>query len=533
MCSCRTYVPVIACIVIPGFDLRAALRLRPGLALAPAALAPLPGTEPLLGPGHGGGGGAGRAAGDAAGGGARDLPAARARRAGPGRRSSRSGRRVLRRLEDAGFAVEPVEPGTVYFETRGVERLYGGLEPALKRALAAVGAVWDAARGRGRAALRGARGGERRAAGAGADRLRRSHARFLSPLPLTLLPLERSRCEELRGARGRDDWTACRAAGRRRCRTLGAGRPARLEPGERRSRTGGSRPAPGGGARRDAGVPGSGRQELTLRRGLSVLVDRLLARPERAGRPPRKLALWARLAGGASWRRTRDAARADRGARPAARGARPEARGAAGAGARSCGSSSWSWRRGGRAARARPRRGREWCKAGSRRVCARCGRASARAGSRRSWRWRRGRGSRRRAHCSYRATTERRRGRSLRALVEAHATARRGRVNRQGVALVREEWRVVDRWWTEEPVDRRYFDVVLETGRERRRLPGRGDGCVVHAARVIATRGRTSRIRRGAGFSPASMRRMYSSKRMPGVCRLRKRTRSSLAFLNE
>ena len=40
------------------------------------------------------------------------------------------------------------------------------------------------------------------------------------------------------------------------------------------------------------------------------------------------------------------------------------------------------------------------------------------------------------------------------------------RVNRQGVALVREEWRVVDRWWTEEPVDRRYFDVVLEGGQQ-------------------------------------------------------------------
>jgi hypothetical protein len=37
-------------------------------------------------------------------------------------------------------------------------------------------------------------------------------------------------------------------------------------------------------------------------------------------------------------------------------------------------------------------------------------------------------------------------------------------VNRQGVAVVREEWRVVDRWWTEEPVQRRYFEVVLETG---------------------------------------------------------------------
>lgn len=37
-------------------------------------------------------------------------------------------------------------------------------------------------------------------------------------------------------------------------------------------------------------------------------------------------------------------------------------------------------------------------------------------------------------------------------------------VNRQGVAVVREEWRVVDRWWTEEPVERRYFEVVLESG---------------------------------------------------------------------
>ncbi len=37
-------------------------------------------------------------------------------------------------------------------------------------------------------------------------------------------------------------------------------------------------------------------------------------------------------------------------------------------------------------------------------------------------------------------------------------------VNRLTVARVREEWRVVDRWWTEEPVRRRYFEVVLETG---------------------------------------------------------------------
>ena len=50
------------------------------------------------------------------------------------------------------------------------------------------------------------------------------------------------------------------------------------------------------------------------------------------------------------------------------------------------------------------------------------------------------------------------------ALVESHADGIPRRVNRQDVGLLREEWRVVDRWWTEEPVSRRYFDLVLETG---------------------------------------------------------------------
>ena len=51
-----------------------------------------------------------------------------------------------------------------------------------------------------------------------------------------------------------------------------------------------------------------------------------------------------------------------------------------------------------------------------------------------------------------------------RALVEAHVDGSPRRVNCSAVALVREEWRVVDRWWTEEPVSRRYFDVVLAGG---------------------------------------------------------------------
>ena len=50
------------------------------------------------------------------------------------------------------------------------------------------------------------------------------------------------------------------------------------------------------------------------------------------------------------------------------------------------------------------------------------------------------------------------------ALVESHVDGTPSSVNRTAVAVVREEWRVVDRWWTEEPVSRRYFDVVLAGG---------------------------------------------------------------------
>ena len=50
------------------------------------------------------------------------------------------------------------------------------------------------------------------------------------------------------------------------------------------------------------------------------------------------------------------------------------------------------------------------------------------------------------------------------AVVEARVDGTPVRVNRLAVEMVREEWRVVDRWWTEEPVSRRYFEVVLQSG---------------------------------------------------------------------
>jgi hypothetical protein len=50
------------------------------------------------------------------------------------------------------------------------------------------------------------------------------------------------------------------------------------------------------------------------------------------------------------------------------------------------------------------------------------------------------------------------------AVVETRVDGTPVQVNRQPVALIREEWRVVDRWWTEEPLSRRYFEVVLQSG---------------------------------------------------------------------
>ena len=148
---------------------------------------------------------------------------------------------ILRRLEDDGFAVEPVEPGCLYFETRGVERLYGGVAPALKRALprsAQHGTPRAGAADRRFAALAAAaiaRPGQALVVRRDAERTKE----FLAPLPLTLLPLEQGAARGARAARGEEDRTACRAAGCRRCRTIGAGRPARLEPGEGRGRDAG------------------------------------------------------------------------------------------------------------------------------------------------------------------------------------------------------------------------------------------------------------------------------------------------------
>jgi nucleotidyltransferase/DNA polymerase involved in DNA repair len=294
---------MIACLSIPGFELRASLRARPRLALEPAALAPLEGTEPLLGPVTAAAEAAGVKPGMRLGEALAMCPSLTLVEPDPAA-AEQEWEAIVRRLEDSGFSVEPADLGCAYFETRGVERLYGGLEQALKRALEAVGSSWDPRVG----------AAERRFAALAAATVARpgrilvvsddQSPSFLAPHPLTLLPLETGRRQELQDLG---------------VRTIGglaalpdASVAERLGPDGRRAHG----LARGGSKRRVRGrrqpaeivetlaFPEAVGNELTLRRAFGALLEQVLARPERGGRFIRKIALAARLVGGGSWRRT-------------------------------------------------------------------------------------------------------------------------------------------------------------------------------------------------------------------------------------
>src|SRR5215210_4825603 len=207
-----------ACVIIPGFELRAALRKQPGLALQPAALGPPDGTEPLIGSVTAAAEAAGVRPGMRMGEALAMCPSLVLVEPDPAA-AEQAWEEILLHLEDAGLAVDPAEAGCVYFETRGVERLYGGLGKALERALAAVGSTWDPRAGAAErrftalAAANVARPGQ--ALVVSDDRTRS----FLAPLPLTLLSPDRNARGGRRGSSrsGRGSSAAPRGAGRSRC----------------------------------------------------------------------------------------------------------------------------------------------------------------------------------------------------------------------------------------------------------------------------------------------------------------------------
>src|SRR5687767_12522485 len=104
---------MIACLAIPGFELRAALRKRPSLALEPAALAPPEGAEPVIGPitaaAHQAGVRPGQRMGEAL----ATCPKLVLVEADPAS-AERDWEDIVRSLEDSGFAVESTTLGTAY-----------------------------------------------------------------------------------------------------------------------------------------------------------------------------------------------------------------------------------------------------------------------------------------------------------------------------------------------------------------------------------------------------------------------------------
>lgn len=50
-------------------------------------------------------------------------------------------------------------------------------------------------------------------------------------------------------------------------------------------------------------------------------------------------------------------------------------------------------------------------------------------------------------------------------------------VDGRAIAYVRESWLVEDRWWTEQPLRRRYWELVSESGRDLIVFHDLTDGC--------------------------------------------------------
>src|SRR5919202_1246338 len=176
---------MIACLLIPGFELRAVLFDRPRLALKPAALAPLEGAEPLIGSVTAAAEAAGVRPGMRMGEALATCPSLVLVERDPAR-AEQAWEDVLRRLEDRGFSVEPEELGCAYFETRGVER---------------------------------------RPPGTGPGRVGRPDGRLPRPAAARAPPARARPGQRAEGAGSEEARRACRASGRGRSRTSGAGRP--------------------------------------------------------------------------------------------------------------------------------------------------------------------------------------------------------------------------------------------------------------------------------------------------------------------
>ena len=304
---------MVICVFLPRFE----LVIAAGGPAAPAgralAIAPLPGAEARVGEVSGAAEAFGVQAGMALGEALARCPELGVVAADP-LGVARAWEAVARVLEGIGAGLELDRPGLAYFAADGLRGLHGGDDGVIAAARAAVRAAGLASVGAGRAARVGA--GPTRfcalaaALDAGSRRAvvveEKGARRYLAAQPVELLrfrsetaalvePLRRLGVRTLGELRGlspavRPDAVADRfgEAGVLAHRLAGgADTPLRTRRVEDRLEE-----------TLELGEPGSGQ---ALERVLGVLVDRLLARPERRGRTLRAASLSARLVEGGTW----------------------------------------------------------------------------------------------------------------------------------------------------------------------------------------------------------------------------------------
>jgi protein ImuB len=463
-------MPVI-CALLPRFPLVAAAGAQQELLARPAALAPEPGAAQLIGgvsePAERMGLRAGMRLGEAL----SRCPELALVPSDP-ERADRSWEKALRRLEAMGAEVEAERAGEAFFEAAGLLRLWGGTRGVLARVRCELYS-WDvgvaAAPGRFCAHV----AASRMESGARSTIVRAGAARsFLAPLPVSLL---HGRLWDPRGGRREapdadaeaDDLPnelerlGIDALGRLAGlpRDAVADRFGRL--GLRALRLARGEDEPLRPRRLDEALAVelelpeavSGQQ---LERALEMLIARLLAHRERRGRAIRALRGLA-PPGGAAQRGDGSgpvvcpppppagpAAGSSRDPEARGGGARPGGRRAAGAGESRAG-----------AAEAHLRGGTADTGGGG----PRCGAAGAGGGSRLA-----GAGAPRRADAVYGGGMKGRLNRPWPVPVQIGADGAPRAVGRLAVESVREEWLVEDGWWTRRPLQRRYYELVLEDG---------------------------------------------------------------------
>jgi protein ImuB len=314
----------VVCVMLPRFELLVAAApaaagadLRETLMREPIALAPAPGGRPVIGQVSAAAEACAVTPGLAVGEAFARCPQLKLVQPDPARAGS-AWERVLQALEGLGAEVEsdPERPGTLFFESAGLEPLHRGFDGVIAAVRDAIGRPVRIGAGPTRfiaqAAARTAR--PRRPRVIAGDLERRD---FLAVAPVGWLAMHSDDCAKLAGTLadlGIDtlgEFAVLRRAqvaerfGRvgLTARDLVHGVEPALRPRRPAERLRERIELVDDAGPQDALDPGCARGALTadLERALDMLVDRLVARPERAGRTLCGFTLGARLAEGGSW----------------------------------------------------------------------------------------------------------------------------------------------------------------------------------------------------------------------------------------